>query len=253
MSGYGSALASGKIPGRRSQLKTFVSENVSTTKLDLWEGLAYTPDPWPNLVYNLVPRKIKIKSTSDQDKPGGTGLSTISIDGVGDGYSRKTENTIVLNGTTEVETEFEYLGLNSANGGLANVLGGKSVGDITFYSDVDDTLQGVMLAGTDAMFSSHFFVPNNERCLIHAISFTGEKNAEYNIEFVGTFSTILGTISEGTTIPIIFFESGYTREFKIPFPVPPASRIRVVAKSDQGSTNVLSGNMELEFVDNFVA
>lgn len=246
MSIQGTRIARGIVGGKRLDKVFGFSDNVGTLEEDLWEGKLATPSE-PNMTYLVVAEKLKLKSTSDQDKPGGTGITHTFIDGVSDNYEFVSE-TVEMNGTTDVETVNTYLGVNNFRTTLANSLGVTNVGILTAHSVGTSKLQSLIQIGKGASFSSHFFTPKGQVGIIKGLFFTGEKNAEYFLEFVGVFGAGTGLpISQGTSIPLIFFNTFIRLEYiEDPIFIPEQSRLRIIISSDSGPTNKLSGSYSVE-------
>lgn len=125
-------------------------------------------------------------STSDDGSPAGVGLQTLLIQGV-DNDGAAIQETITLNGTTNVLTLNSYLRVNSMIG-LAVGSTGWNVGDVTATASSAATVQDKMSAAESISQSSHFTVPLNTKLYLAQVELncakiSGGGNPE--VEFKG--------------------------------------------------------------------
>ena len=245
MSSYNRQLAIGSQKGKRALNVFAFSENVGTTPEDLWQGKILTPSV-SDMTYMIVADFLLIKSTSADDDFTGTGTQIVSIDYVDENYLRVTE-LLNMNGLTGVQTSKKSLGVNGIVCVTNGVLGESNKGIITAEALGAGDPQCIIDIEHGINQDSHVFIPADEQGIITRLTLTGEKNAEYKIvfEITGFINQVLRS-SKVISIPFIFFQSSFSVEFEIPPVMPSASRIRIIAVSDQGTANSLSGSFDLE-------
>lgn len=128
--------------------------------------------------YSIAPTKISITSTSDQDKIGGTGLQVLRVEGLNENYVEIME-TVVLNGTTGVETSNTFLRVKNT---LSLVVGTnkKSVGTITAtgggttFFKIESTRPITTQLGS-------YTVPLNHTFILTDLTVIGERNISFNV------------------------------------------------------------------------
>jgi hypothetical protein len=253
MSSYGSSLSRGKVAFKSRGGSFAFSKNVGTTVEDLWQGKILTP-PVPNMTYLETAEKMLIASTSADDSVAGSGTQIISITGVTAGYAEEITELVETNGIAGKLTVNEFIGINDIICIRNSVLGESNKGIITATSEDSGHVQSVvewdaLEGGKGNSHGSHYFIPMGKEGTLKRLSFTGEKNAEYRIEFVTTVGAYQGTPSQIVSIPVIFFESSVVRDFEIPPYFPEGTRVKIIAKSDQGTANQMAGSFDLEISD----
>jgi hypothetical protein len=137
------------------------------TMHESFQVFGYNPDTdtaeetvWPDgglIPHPTVASKLDIVSTSTDDdgSPAGTGARTVFIAGVDGNYNVVSE-TIVLNGTTNVETVNSYLYVNQFYV-TAVGSGEKNAGEIT--AKVGATLYDLIATGFNQRTTAHYCVP----------------------------------------------------------------------------------------------
>ena len=95
------AIARGHTPGYRALYKFGYNPDVNGTEETVWaQGGNY---PWIDNAVTMF-----VSSSSANDTNGGTGANTILIQGLDEDYN-EIEETVVLNGQTQVATQLHYL------------------------------------------------------------------------------------------------------------------------------------------------
>ena len=95
------AIARGHTPGYRALYKFGYNPDVNGTEETVWaQGGNY---PWIDNAVTMF-----VSSSSVNDASGGTGANTIIIQGLDEDYN-EIEETVVLNGQTQVATQLSYL------------------------------------------------------------------------------------------------------------------------------------------------
>ena len=248
MSNYGTQVSQGKVQGKREFGVFAFNENVDgANPHDVWEGGQLTP-PVLDLVYLTDAELILFTSTSEDDTFGGAGTQTIRVDAVDENYKRVILD-LPLNGSTGTLSSVKLFGINDITCTENFVLGESNKGDIKATSQLSATLQACIITGKGSSHGSHFFVPCEEDAFLHRISFTGEKDDEFRVEFVFTPNVCGGgKPSQIVSIPTIFFETDVNIAFHIPKKLVGGSRIKMIAKASQGNDKGLSGTYDMELV-----
>ncbi len=101
---------------------------------------------------------LSIVSTSAQDAPGGTGLDMVYLSGLGV-LGTPVSETLILNGTTPVESVRTYTFIQEATCMKGTATGRVNVGDITITGVDSSNVQGKIPIGRSLMQNSHFKVP----------------------------------------------------------------------------------------------
>ena len=122
--------------------------DVDQTEESVWPDGGTVPHPTTASVLDIV-------STSTDDDAAGTGARTVFIEGLDNNYNVVSE-TVILDGTTAVETVNSYLYVNQFY--VATVgSGGANAGEIT--AKVDTTLYDLIAVGYNQRTTAHYCVP----------------------------------------------------------------------------------------------
>lgn len=133
-------------------IRKFASTDVLSADVaeDIWyEG--------GTLSYLSSAETLNVVSASTDDTLAGTGARYILINGLDNDYNMVSE-TIVTNGTTNVETSNEYLRVYRCRVVGAGS-GEKNAGKITFTASSAGTVQAAISAGDSITKLSHFTIP----------------------------------------------------------------------------------------------
>jgi hypothetical protein len=147
---FGLQVARGQITMHQSFQVFGYNPDVDQTEESVWPNGGTVPHP-------TVASKLDIVSTSTDDdgSPVGTGARTVYIEGLDGSYNVISE-TVVLNGTTNVETVNSYLYINQFY--VATVGSGESnAGEIT--AKVGATLYDLIAVGYNNRTTAHYCVP----------------------------------------------------------------------------------------------
>ena len=140
----------GLIPGHTSVSIFGYNGDVDDTEESVWPNGGTVPHP-------TVAAKLNIVSTSvdDDGSPAGTGARTVYVEGL-DGSYKVVKETLVLNGTTNVETANAYLYINQFYV-LTAGSGGANAGEIT--AKLSTTLYDLIAVGYNQRTTAHYCVP----------------------------------------------------------------------------------------------
>lgn len=138
----------GQIMGHASFSVFGYNADLDTSEESVWPDGGTIPHPTTASVLDIV-------STSTDDDAAGTGARTVFISGVDGNYNVVSE-TVILDGTTAVETVNEYLYVNQFYVATAGS-GGANVGIIT--AKLSTTLYDLIAAGYNQRTTAHYCVP----------------------------------------------------------------------------------------------
>ena len=122
--------------------------DLDQTEESVWPNGGTVPHPTTASVLDIV-------STSTDDDAAGTGARTVFIEGLDNNYNVVSE-TVVLDGTTVVETVNSYLYVNQLYVATTGS-GGVNAGEIT--AKVDTTLYDLIAVGYNQRTTAHYCVP----------------------------------------------------------------------------------------------
>jgi cephalosporin-C deacetylase-like acetyl esterase len=122
--------------------------DLDQTEESVWPNGGTVPHPTTASVLDIV-------STSTNDDAAGTGARTVFIEGLDNNYNVVSE-TVVLDGTTVVETVNSYLYVNQLYVATTGS-GGVNAGEIT--AKVDTTLYDLIAVGYNQRTTAHYCVP----------------------------------------------------------------------------------------------
>jgi cephalosporin-C deacetylase-like acetyl esterase len=122
--------------------------DLDQTEESVWPNGGTVPHPTTASVLDIV-------STSTDDDAAGTGARTVFIEGLDNNYNVVSE-TVVLDGTTVVETVNSYLYVNQLYVATTGS-GGANAGEIT--AKVDTTLYDLIAVGYNQRTTAHYCVP----------------------------------------------------------------------------------------------
>ena len=243
LSDVGKELAAvGKVPGKEVVMKNGFNENAGNA----WEEVWSESDTYSFLT---AATQLKISSTSNNDSSGGTGLQTVLISGL-DGAYKPVQETIELNGQTEVLTVNSYIAVNDFLGvlpgsslpshdgivyaGTGNVTGGKPDN----VKSVLPIFEGLAQGSSKAVI---FTVEADKILLISSVTTFAEQASNVifslRIKKVGEIPIYLGTTH--------IYQQAYSRNFLYPLAISEKTEVSLVAKNvDQGPGSFVSGGFD---------
>lgn len=143
-------VARGLVPGHTALSIFGYNGDVDTSEESVWPDGSTVPHPTTASKLNIVST-----STDDDGSPAGTGARTVYIEGLDNNYKVINE-TLTLNGTTNVETTQSYLYVNQFY--VATVgTDGANAGEIT--AKVSTTLYDLIAIGYNQRTTAHYCVP----------------------------------------------------------------------------------------------
>lgn len=166
-------VARGKVPGHEIAGKDGYDPAATSTTGDVWTygGIL----SWPTAAATA-----SIVSTSAQDGVGGTGIRTITLEGLDASYNRQSE-TITTNGTGAVTSSLSYIRLYRmimASVGSA----GAAVGAIRM--SISGVVQGEIQAGNNRSMTTHYTVPAGFTYYPDAVYITTGTGKEVRVELM---------------------------------------------------------------------
>ena len=185
--------------------------------------------PWPTGA-----ETVNVASTDANDTSAGTGARTVLIQGLNSSYV-ETEETITLNGLSNVTSVNSYLRLHRAiikTGGT----GGKNVGEITMTNTTAGDVICAIEAGKNQTLQCFWTVPAGKTLYLTSYYFTSENSLPSVIELYarpfGELFQIKHRLDIGASLPI--------GDIK-PFTYAEKTDIDFLARAQSGSTRVSAG------------
>jgi len=145
---FGLQVARDQIAGHSAVTIFGYNGDVDTVEESVWPDGGTVPHPTVASVLDIV-------STSTDDDEAGTGARTLFIEGL-DGDYNVVNETVILDGTTVVETVNSYLYVNQFYVATAGS-GGANAGEIT--AKVSTTLYDLIAVGYNQRTTAHYCVP----------------------------------------------------------------------------------------------
>ena len=157
------AVSAGDIPGHTPILIEAVNDDLAaSTEEDVWDqssDLAY--------LASAETMNIVATSTDDDGAPVGSGALTVKVSGL-DGSHLAVEETVTMNGTTNVLTTQAFLRVNTMSVVTAGS-GGTNAGVITATASSAGAVQSHMPAGISDCWDGFYSVPaDHQLCIIQA-------------------------------------------------------------------------------------
>lgn len=185
---------------------------------------------------------LDIVSTDANDTSGGTGVNSVVVYGVDENWVEQIE-VVVMNGTTNVTTVNQWLGVNRIAVFLSGS-NGSNIGTITATASTAATIQAEMPAGGAVTQQCIFFVPADTNFIAewlwaNAVKLSGgggdplinikmtvysDVNKTSQEVFRGNLDTVRGNFLDVSP--------------RLPFPIGEKSVVCLEAKSDKASTEV---------------
>ena len=145
---FGLQVSRGQIMGHSAFSIFGYNGDLDQTEESVWPDGSTVPHPTTASVLDIV-------STSTDDDAAGTGARTVFIEGLDGSYNVVSE-TVILDGTTAVETVNSYLYVNQFYV-VTTGTGGVNAGEIT--AKVDTTLYDLIAVGYNQRTTAHYCVP----------------------------------------------------------------------------------------------
>jgi hypothetical protein len=145
---FGLQVARNQIQGHSAVTIFGYNGDTDQTEESIWPDGGTVPHPTTASVLDIV-------STSTDDDAAGTGARTVFIEGLDGNYNVVSE-TVILDGTTAVETVNSYLYINQFYVATAGT-GGVNAGEIT--AKVSATLYDLIAVGYNQRTTAHYCVP----------------------------------------------------------------------------------------------
>ncbi len=226
-------IARGAIPGAEPVFVTGSNSAIGTTEETIWNvGGLY--------VWVKTAEFVNVVSSNNNDIAGGTGATTILLDGLDENYTRILE-IVTLNGTAGVLTVNKYLRMNDA---LVTSAGSTEVneGDIDMVHGGGSIMSRVSIGeGRDSQ--SIYTVPTNTTLFTGTFTSSSGKGDEAEITaWARPFSTGVQFLSSRT----YGFQNTWEFENYNDFPFPEKTDFEVRARNTGTGGNVKVGHL-LEF------
>lgn len=219
---FGVEVAKGNVPGASSVLKFGRNPAVGTTTEDVWDGGGIWVPPTQPRVHNVA-------SSDINDTSAGTGAQTVEVIGLTSDFNEVSE-TIVMDGTTNVPTAFEYIRIYRMKV-LTAGSGGENAGNITATAVTDATVTAQISIGNNQTLMAIYTIPAGKQGLLHSwyannnlAGLAGAVDFQLRIKEDGSVFQVknhLGVMSPGDSLFQHFFES--------PLVIPEKSDIKVNA------------------------
>lgn len=155
---FDSAIAWGDVSDRRNSPLLGIARGVGFQERDVW----LVPDK--ELVLPTSGDTCTLVSTSDEDKPGGSGVHSVIIVGLDEDFLRFTSPPVTLNGTTPVTTSFQLTRMENLVS-ITTGSRGTAAGNVTLTHDGTGKPLGRIDPGTNQNHNSHFTVPADEEAI----------------------------------------------------------------------------------------
>jgi len=189
------------------------------------------------------PDTLELTSTSPNDSSLGTGVQRVTIQGVDENWEDQTE-TLFMNGTTDVTTVNQWLGINRVSTYIAGS-GGVNAGDIKLETSTGSNLQAIMPAGEGVTQQCIFFVPAGKQFMaewmwLNAVKLVGG-GGEPNINLVAiVYSAISNSTQAIFNGDLDTNKGGNVLDISPPrpFPITEKSMFCLEASSDVNNTTL---------------
>ena len=156
-------------------------------------------------IYPSTATTLSIVSTTIQDAPGGTGLTTILLQGL-DANLNEIVEVVVLNGTTPVITSlsFRSMHLSIALGAGADLV---ADGTITITGTAFSDVWAAYLPNDSTAETGRYIVPAGKRVVLIANTINGGQGSDMTAKFFVIFSSTSVPISLGEAYVSQFFQN----------------------------------------------
>tara|TARA_R110002074_G_scaffold213042_3_gene382688 strand:- start:457 stop:1191 length:735 start_codon:yes stop_codon:yes gene_type:complete len=232
----GLAIQRGNIPNFSAVNKFGFNDQVPTD----WEVIALGS---ANFTYPTTAGVVTLVSDDANDTSAGTGARTIKIQGL-DGDYNFQEETVTLNGTTNVTTTNSFLRIFRMSVETAGSSGGIE-GDVT--ATIGGNEQSRMEADYDNQsLQANYTVPANKRAYLTRIQFTSTKDNKS--AFLGLFTREIGSVFKVKQL-VEIYRNSVVIDFPAPILIPEKTDIELRGKN-AGTGNIsIGGTFDLFLED----
>lgn len=223
----GIQVARGLIP-QQTAINKFGRNSATATSDAIWSASAAYTAPAAGLLCNVV-------STSTNDASAGTGARTIYISGLNDLYDQ-TNETVTLNGTSNVSTVQKYINIYSAYVLTAGTVDSAD-GTITITQQTSGTLLATILPVVNASQSTIFMVPRFYTAYVNAIHVVAQNITNSAVIDLGLFRRDFGGVLR--IVSDFLFSQGsnsISKKFEAPLVFPEKSTILFKCSSAANGT-----------------
>ncbi len=183
---------------------------------------------------------VEVVSSSTDDDAAGTGARTIVVQGL-DGNYAKISETVILDGTTAVDTANTYIRLDRMRVATAGS-GGANVGTITASQKTSGTVFAAMPIGYNQTMIAAWTVPAGKTAYLASwfASLADKATAECNIRLLWRpFGEVFQTKEE---FALMGAGTSYvSRDYKVPKVISAKADIKIMADSNAANTGVAAG------------
>lgn len=193
------------------------------------------------LLYPTVANTFTIYSSSTNDTSSGTGVRTLTIEGLDSNYNTVIE-TVTLNGTSNVTTSNSFIRFQRATVASAGTLENND-GTITIKYDSAQTI-GVISPRAGQSQSSVYTIPRGKTGYLVQLNMTSSKNSDLYV----SFRTRLNSISR---VRQSCYMSGGPMVVELPYPtvLPQFTDVELRGIAITGNAN-LTGIYDILLIDN---
>lgn len=241
------SIAEGDIAGHEPWAKTGYNPNIGVTEEDMWGISTSYVFPTAEIQMEVV------SSDNTQDLPGGTGALTVYIGYLDASYAEHS-TTVILNGTTPVNTAVNNIFRVNNFRVSSTGTGGKAVGNLSLRSVGGAVTYSFIQAGYTRARNICYTVPDGKTLFVTTIAFSCTDAAK-GVRFTtrATYDNVCGC----SLTPGIFFmaynevelqNTAYVRQLDMPTKLPEHTDIKVSVISAQAGaigTCSLSGWLEV--------
>jgi hypothetical protein len=236
------AISEGDIVGHKPWWMNGYTAGATTTETDVWEGATSYAFPAAKMGMEVV------SSDNTNDKAGGTGALTVTIDYLDDAYAPHSE-TVTLNGTTVVPTVavdiFRVQSFRIATVGTA----GKAAGNITLRHLSDTPVYAQIATGYTKSRSGIWTVPAGKALYITSVAVSAlNAGADKGTRFTmrATYDADLAARLTAGVFFMPHFEINlrngpFQRTFEMPIRFPEKVDIKMSALAEAASTICIAG------------
>lgn len=231
-SDYFTEVALGNVPNHTSKPIFAYTPDIDTATEIIWQETG-------TFIPLSVGQRVHIVSTVADDKPGGSGLETVTLEGVDDSGELLTVS-YDLNGTVDVTTDESWLGVNIIFGTSAGSTQ-AAVGKITVRGTTDGNTIASILIGQSISQQAIYYVPNGHTLLIYDVHVTaGKDGGGTQPEIITTAYYIIGGVKISLT-GVLFdtaTDNSGERKNKPPIAIPAGAYWALTATTDKNDTVV---------------
>lgn len=233
----------GNVPGVSMVGVVGQDDTVGTSFADVWMGVG-------SLVYPTADESWEVVSDNANDTAAGTGARTVTIIALDDTYAQLATVTVSLNGTTPVALPngATYFRKNLFVVATAGTVGpdGLATGNITLRVASAGATRGLIQAGNNGSFCSHYTVPLGKSALWIQSSIFSPKNEDVTVRSRFQLGGV-GVFSVGGSVNV--YQNDLIFPFKTGLELPEKSEFLFQAKTVNVATITVSCVAEFELRD----